>query len=418
MDGSTIALIMSIPLLVACSGFFSASETAFSSFNRVRMKNRAGGGDKKAKRALQMSENYDKLLSTILVGNNIVNIASASLATILFTRMLGNAGVSISTIVMTVVVLIFGEISPKSMAKENAEAFARNMAGVLYALQVVLTPVNYLFSLWKKVLSRVFRPKHQPGLSEEELITLVDEAQSDGGIDEKEGELIRSAIEFSEVEAGDILTPRTELVGVELQTPLAEVDAFFQTIGYSRLPVYEETIDAIIGVVHEKDVHARAARGESSLSGILQPVTVAMENTNVFHLLRTLQKAKTHMAVVVDEFGGTVGIVTMEDILEELVGEIWDEHDEVTQDFIKEEGDSYLVDCSANLEKMLELFGVYKEYDCTTVSGWVMRALGKIPALGDTFECDGLKARVTKVDARRAEQIRVGFAPEREKTGE
>ena len=331
-----MTLIIALVFLVACSAFFSASETAFSSLNQIRLKSRAEDGDASAARVLAMAEKYDKLLSTILIGNNIVNIAAASIGTILFTRALGaERGATMSTIVLTIVVLIFGEISPKSIAKDCAEKCAALSAPILQVLIWVLTPLNAMFALWKKLLSRVFRLNGDSKMSQEELLLLVDEVQQEGSIDRDEGELLKNAIGFSEQTAEDILIHRVDLTALPITAAKEEAAELFTRTKYSRLLVYEGSIDHILGTIHRKDFYVGCGVTEKPLADIVVPPVFALESEPIRQLLKKLQQAKTHVAVVLDECGGTCGIVTMEDILEELVGEIWDEHDEVEEDFEK-----------------------------------------------------------------------------------
>ena len=331
MEDGSIPLLVAMVILVILSGFFSASETAYSSLNQIRLKSRADSGDQKAAQILALSERYDSLLSTILIGNNIVNIALASIGTVFFTGLLGGAsGPTVSTAVITVTVLIFGEITPKSMAKEMPEKFASFSAPVLHALITVFTPVNFLFSAWKKFLSRHFHGEENDGITDAELMTMVSEAENDGELTNHESELIRSAIEFDDVEVEEVLTPRVDVVAVADDISMQELADAFDESGYSRLPVYHETIDNIIGVVHEKDYYQATRRGSASMDELVAPTLYTTGSSQISALLRTLREEHHHMAVVVDEYGGTEGIVTLEDILEELVGEIWDEHDEET----------------------------------------------------------------------------------------
>ena len=409
MDSSNFAMLAAIVLLICLSAYFSATETAFSSLNKIRMKSKAAAGDRRAARTLELAEDYDRLLSTILIGNNIVNIAATTVGTVLFIDLVGAGyGPTVSTVVLTVAVLIFGEISPKSIAKESPEKFAMWSAPILRVLLTVLRPLNFLFAQWKRLLSRVFCAGEDAGITEEELITMVTEAESEGGLDEHESELIRSAIEFGDLEAGDILTPRVEIAAVSEDASMEEVAAAFAESGYSRLPVYRGSIDEIVGVLHEKDFYAARYRGRTDLKGAVGPVHYTTPNAPIDRLLRTLQKEKVHMAVVVDEYGGTEGLVTLEDIVEELVGEIWDEHDEVVEQFRRQEDGSVLVDCSADLTDLFDLFSV-RGGDCgaTTVSGWVIEQLGRVPGDGDRFQADGLDVTVTRAEARRALEIRV-----------
>lgn len=412
MDSSLIGMIVAVVILVMCSAYFSATETAFTSLNTIRMKTWAENGDKRAARALAVGEDYDKLLSSILIGNNIVNITATTISTLLFTKIFVTYGATISTVVITIVVLIFGEISPKSVAKEFPERFAMFSAPILRVIILVLTPLNFLFSMWKKLLSKIFKPSGDDGITEEELMGIVDQAESEGGLDAHEGDLIRASIEFNELDVSDILTPRVDLVAVDEESTMQEVGALFVENGYSRLPVYHETIDNIIGVVHQKDFYKARVRGEDRLAMIKSPVVYTTPNTKIFKLLRILQMNKVHMAVVVDEYGGTEGIVTLEDILEELVGEIWDEHDEVTEFLHKQPDGSYNIDCTTDLDDMYDLFEIKGECEASTVSGWVLEQIDRIPKQGDHFIAEGLEVTVTAVDNRRVMEINVKPAPQ------
>ena len=407
MLGADFGIIVGIIICVMFSAFFSASETAFTTLNRIRLKTEAEAGDSRAALVLSIAENYDKMLSTILIGNNIVNIASASLATIVFTHVLGDAGVSVSTAVMTVIVLIFGEISPKNLAKEHPEAFARFSAPFLRLLITILTPFNFIFSQWKKLLNKIFKKKSDNRMTQEELKTIVDEAQSEGGIDEEKGELIRSAIEFDDLTADDILTPRVDIVGIDEECPFQEISDIFLKNTYSRLPVYSDSIDNIIGIVHEKDYFSAQKSGISDIKQVMKKVLYISRTVKISDLLRTLQKTKSHMAIVVDEFGGTEGLVTMEDIIEELVGDIWDEHDVVIDYFNQIDDHTYVINCSADLHDLFEEFdlGDSDEFESASVGGWAMELLGKIPSVGDTFDFKGWHITVTKATSHHATQL-------------
>lgn len=414
-DSSSLTMIVILILLVILSAYFSATETAFTSLNRIRLKSKADAGNRRAALTLRLVDQYDKLLSTILVGNNIVNLSASSLATVFFTEGLRlQNGAVISTAVITIVVLIFGEVSPKSLAKEYPESFAMFSAPIMRILMVILTPVNFLFSLLKKLLSKVFHKEGDSGITEEELVTMVDQAESEGGLDQHESKLIRSAIEFNDMEVDEILTPRVDIVAVEDIDSMDEIAQAFAESGYSRLPVYHEDIDDIIGVIHEKDFHAARYRGQTDITAIMGPMLYTTGNTKISELLRILQREKAHMVIVVDEYGGTEGLVTLEDIVEELVGEIWDEHDEVIEEFKKQEDGSYLISCSADLTDLFDLFSIKGECDANTISGWVMEQIGRIPEEGDHFISDGLDVTVTKVDHRRVLEIQVRVMPEPE----
>ena len=414
MNDDTVSILL-IVAGVVMSGYFSATETAFSSLNRIRVKNMAEKGDSRAELVLRMSENYDSLLSTILIGNNIVNIACASMATLLFAKWLGNdVGPSVSTAVTTVVVLIFGEVSPKSIAKESPEAFAKFSAPFLHVLMILLTPFNFLFRQWKKLLSRIFHSSDNQTLTEEELLTIVDEAEQEGGIDTQEGSLIRNAIEFTETQAIDVLTPRIDLTAVSVDDSKDDIAAVFAETGYSRIPVYRDSIDHIIGILYQKDFHNYVYHTDKDISTIIRPAIYVTENKLIGELLQDLQKNKSHLAVVMDEFGGTVGIVTMEDILEELVGEIWDEHDEVVEEIRQTGENEYEVLGHTNAEKLFELLDIDKELDVVTVSGWVMDELARIPEVGDAFHYENVDVTVLAMDGKRVEKIKVVVIPDSE----
>lgn len=407
MEEQSISLIIIIGCIIM-SAYFSATETAFSSLNRIRIKNMAEKGNKRAGLVLKLSENYDGLLSTILIGNNIVNIASASLATVIFVKLLGDeAGASISTVVTTIVVLIFGEVSPKSIAKESPEQFAMFSAPFLNAFMVLLTPANYLFKQWKKLLSVLIRTSGDSGITEEELLAIVEEAKQDGGIDEQEGSLIKSAIEFTELEAMDIATPRVDVTGIPVDADKEEIAAVFGETGYSRLPVYKDKIDDIIGIIYQKDFYNQVYRGVCGVEAIVRPALYVAKSKKINVLLKELQKNKMHIAVVIDEFGGTMGIVTLEDILEELVGEIWDEHDVVVQEIEKISDQEYLVLGNTSVEKLFEELGGEEEFESFTVSGWVMELAERIPEEGDVFYYENMTITVMKMKDRRVEQVRI-----------
>lgn len=397
-----------ILLCIIMSAYFSATETAFSSLNRIRIKNMADKGNKRAALVLKLSEDYDRLLSTILIGNNIVNIACASLSTLLFVRLLGeDAGASVSTAVTTVIVLVFGEVSPKSIAKESPEKFSMFSAPILNFMAVLLTPLNFLFKQWKKVLSRFFHSSDSQGITEEELITIVEEARQDGGIDEQEGDLLRNALEFNELKAADILTPRIDVVGVNVCAGAEEIASVFTETGYSRLPVYQDSIDNIVGILYHKDFYNKIYGTGKGIKDVIRPALFITRHKKISQLLQELQASNHHIAVVIDEFGGTVGIVTLEDILEELVGEIWDEHDEIIRSVEKLSDDEFLVLGNANVDKLLELLGYDEETEAVTVNGWIMNELQKLPEKGDSFCFHEWQVTVMEMEERRVKSARL-----------
>ncbi|MBQ9985766.1 MAG: HlyC/CorC family transporter [Oscillospiraceae bacterium] len=398
-----------IAVLVMLSAYFSATETAFSSLNKTRLRTMVENGDKKAELALALAENYDKLISTILIGNNIVNIAASSIATLMFVGLIADTDLAatVSTVVITVVVLIFGEITPKSIAKDSPERFAMFSAPAIRVLIWVLTPLNFIFSMWKKLVSKIFKTEDNSKMSQEELLMLVEEVEQEGSLDTDEGELIRNAIEFGEQKAEDILTHRVDLEGFAEDADKAEIAELFEKTQFSRLLVYGESIDDIIGFIHLKDFLTPHGITEKPIKEIMSKPVFIQKSEKVNDLLKILQQNKSHIAVVIDEYGGTLGIVTMEDILEELVGEIWDEHDEVVLDFDKIDEDTYKVDCSANFEDFCEVFEIEAETESISVGGWVMEQLGKMPEVGDKFEFEALEITITETDSHRVTQIRV-----------
>lgn len=403
-------MLAALAALIALSAYFSATETAFTSLNRIRLKTRADDGDKRAARTLALAADYDRLLSTLLIGNNIVNNVATTIGAVLFIKLIGSAkGPTVSATVLTVVILVFGEVTPKSLAKERPEAWAIAATPLLRVLAVVLTPVNFLFTQWKKLL----RHQDDDGITEEELMGMVDQAETEGSLDQHESDLIRNAIEFNDMEVSEILTPRVDLEALADTATMEEAAAMYADSGFSRLPIYHDSIDNIIGVLHEKDFYAAYCRGVKRLSELKSSVLYTTETARISDLLRQLQQNKVHMAVVVDEYGGTQGIVTMEDIMEELVGEIWDEHDEVIEEFRKQSDGSYLVACSADLDDLYDLFDMKpsEEYDASSVSGWVMEEIGRVPDVGDRFRADGLEVCVTRVEHRRVMEIRVRRLP-------
>ncbi len=410
MEGSGSTLITALALLILASAYFSSSETAFSALNKIRLKNLALKGDKKAMLAFSLSEDYDKLLSTILIGNNIVNIVAASLATVLFVEYFGDSGVALSTLAMTVLVLIFGEITPKSLAKEFPEKYAMFSAPFLKILIIILSPINFLLMKWRDFIRSLLKIKNEDTITEEELLTIVDEAQEGGTLEVHEQELIKSAIAFDNLDASYVMTPRVDLVSVEVNQPKAEIVKLFIDSGFSRLPIYEETIDNILGIMHEKDFYALVMHGEQTVRDVIRPAIRIAITMKLSKLLKRLQQSKSHIAIVTDEYGGTEGIVTLEDIFEELVGEIWDEHDEDTniQEFLKLSDHRYEVMGSLNLDKFFEVFKIEEDnFESSTVGGWVLEQLGNIPQNGDHFTFGNLFVTVEALEGNRVAKVLV-----------
>ena len=407
MNPDLIPSIVAMLICVIFSGYFSATETAFSSVNKTRLKAMAEKGDRRAEEALRLAEDYDKLISTILIGNNVVNIALASIGTLFFVNLLGDNGATVSTAVITVVVLIFGEITPKSIAKDFPEKFAMFSAPFIHFLIVLLTPLNFLFGLWKKLIGLIVKSEEDAGMSQEELLLLVDEVQQDGSIDESEGELLRNAIEFGDLEARDILTHRVDLEAVPIDATKEEVAALFTESRFSRLLVYEDSIDKIVGVIHQKDFYTGTGIVNAPLKEIMTEPLYIHQTEKVDDLLQLLRTNKSHMAIVIDEYGGTMGIVTMEDILEELVGEIWDEHDEIEEPIQKIDDTTYILDGSVTLDDFCDQFDVKSDSDSVSLGGWIMDQMECIPDEGDSFEYENLTITVSKTDDHRVESVTV-----------
>ena len=415
MTQTQIIYLLIILFCILMSGYFSATETAFSSLNKTKIRALCEKGNKKAKLVNKLSDNYDSLISTILIGNNIVNIAAASIATMLFVELLGESvGATVSTAVTTVVVLIFGEITPKSIAKDSPEKFSMFSAPFISMLNTVFTPLNFLFSMWKKLVSKIFKVETDTKMSQEELLMLVDEVEEDGSIDEEEGSLLRNAIEFSELKAEDILTHRVDIEAVNVNTCKEEIAQVFTDTKFSRLPVYEENIDNIIGIVHQKDFYDGALLTSKPLSELMTPPIFVLKSEKLSELLRLLQENKSHVAIVLDEYGGTLGIVTLEDILEELVGEIWDEHDEVTEEYKQIDENVWIIDCLGNLEDFAKFFELEVESESISIGGWVMEQMGKVPDVDDHFDYENVSVTVTETDGQRVSKIKMLITPKPE----
>ena len=410
-DGS-LPLLIAIIVLVLLSAFFSAIETAYTSLNTIRLKS-LSQKDKKYKRVLSLYEKYDKLLTTILIGNNIVNLTASSLALIFFTLVLKDGSVLdpsvISTAVITIVVLLFGEITPKFIAKAYPEKLATFFLPFITLCYYVFYPLNFLSGLYKKLISVMFKLDREETITDDELITIVNEAQEDGTLKEDESDLIRSAIEFDDLEVKDILVPRINVVSVSVDATKQEVKKIFDSERYSRIPVYKDTVDSIIGFIHEKDFYRNYFKQDFSLKDLMQKVVFVVEHTKISDLLKKLQAKKVHMAVVLDEYGGTAGIVTVEDIIEELVGEIYDEYDEESEPIKKLEDNVYIINGSLELDKFFEEFDLFddEEYDANTVGGFVTEILGELPTSGKEFDYKNLHVEVTKTTIKKVLEIKV-----------
>ena len=401
-----LPLSIVIIILVILSAFFSCTETAFSCANKIKLKSMVLLGKRNSKAVLKFAdEDYNKLVTTILIGNNIVNLTASALSVILFKEVLQGTGVdytTISTAALTVVVLLFGEITPKYFAS----VYPEKMCFILYPLMQlfywILYPLGLIFSAYKAGLAKLFKLKKDETITDEELFTLVDEAEESGALKEDESELVRSAVE-------DILVPRVDVIALEEETTMEEARELFEKTGYSRLPVYKGTIDNVIGLIHERDFYRNYVRGEKRITSFMQEVVFTSEYTRISTLLKQLQKKKIHLAVVSDEYGGLVGIVTLEDILEQLVGEIWDEHDEEEVLFGKVGDDEYWVDGKCDLEECFALYDLEDEaekFESNTVGGWVTEVYGEIPPVGEVLSCKHLQIRVVKVSQQKVLRVR------------
>lgn len=405
MFANELPSILVMLFCIMMSAYFSATETAFSSLNAIRIKVLADNGNRRAQLAYRLSENYDKLISTILIGNNIVNIAVSSIATLLFVKLYGDIGATLSTVVVTVVVLIFGEITPKSVAKDFPERFAMFSAPLINLLIHVLTPINFIFSQWKKLISKLLNTKEDSKMSQEELMMLLEEAQRDGSIDKDEGALLKNAVEFRDLEAQDILTPRVDLIAVSVGSTKEEVAESFTESHFSRLLVYDDDIDRVVGVIHQKDFYTGNGVTTKPIRDIITQPIFIHPTEKVSDLLKLLQSNQSHIAIVIDEYGGTLGIVTMEDILEELVGEIWDEHDEQEESFQQLDPHTYLIDGDWTFDDFCSYFHIADDADSVSLGGWVMERMGKVPAAGEGFEYGGLSITVEEISNNRIQKI-------------
>ena len=412
--GLWLALILCIML----SAFFSATETAFAAANRVKLKTVEGPRKERAQIALSLLEKYDSLITTVLIGNNLVNIVAMAIATLLFTTRImpgkEDLATTVASVVMTVVILFVGEVGPKTLAKQQPEKYAMAVGPAIRILMIVMKPLDLLFSLWRKLLSRLVKPEPEENQIEEELITIIDEAQTEGDIEEDEGKLIRSAIEFNDQDASDIMTPRVDVTAIEDTATIEEAAELFRATWFSRIPVYHEDLDHIVGILNEKDFYKMTHEGCTEITRIMKEPVFAPASLPISNLLKLFRTSKTHLVILLDEFGGTDGIVTMEDVLEELVGEIYDEHDEISEEVIEQEDGSLIVDGNMQLEELMEKFGLENAYDADTVGGWAGEMLEKVPEVGDSFSLEGRRFMVTEMDGFRVTRMQVAKLPPEE----
>ena len=419
-----VLCVVLIAICVILSAFFSSSESALTCLNHIRLKNMAGEGNKRARGAMWFEQHLDSMVTTILIGNTLVNVAAATISVFFWLEAVSlnwGATGAIAAAGMFARVIVFGEVIPKHLGKKRPEKFVMIFAPVLRFFYYLFYPLNIVMKGIRKILDKLFKEKTEQTITDDELITIVDEAQTEGGLDEYEGRLIRSAIEFDDLTVVDILTPRVEVEAVEQGTPMEEVLGVYRETGYTRLPVYKESIDNVVGVINEKDFLNIYLDGASSFDPIITPVVCATPRMKISVLLRRLQKEKSHLAVVVDEFGGTMGVVTMEDIIEELVGEIWDEHDEVVENFAKTEDGKFKVQGEVTLADFFEFFNIKKdaaEYDSVTLSGLIAQLAGKVPAPGEEIKFENLTLKVLSVEYYKVTEVEVTAGESEQATGE
>ena len=407
-----LPLSIVIAILILLSGFFSGTETAFSCANKIKLKSMATLGKKNAKAVASFAdEKYDKLVTAILVGNNIVNLTASALGTILFGILIADANIAttVSTAVLTVVVLLFGEITPKYLASVYPEKFCFFFYPLMQLFYWLLMPVCKVFDGYKALLKKIFKLKKDATVTDEELLSLVDEAEEDGTLKEDESELVRSALEFDDLKVEDILVPRVDVSAVNVEFTMEEIRDIFKKTGYSRLPVYRETIDSVIGLIHQREFFEGYLQGEKNIENLVQDIVFTTEYTRISALLKQLQKSKIHMAAVSDEYGGLVGIVTLEDILEELVGEIWDEHDEEEVLFGKIDEMEYWVDGKCSLSEFFTIYemdGEEEKFESNTVGGWATEKYGGIPPIGEIIRYQYLEIKVVKATKQKVLKVR------------
>ena len=423
-DGSRLPWIIAV-LLLFCAAFFAVAETAYASCPKSRVKAAAERGDARAKTALLILDDFDKAISTLLICTNIVHIATASIVTVAVTKMWGLSAVSISTIVTTIVVFFAGEILPKSIAKKYSEPLALATGPVLRFLMKVFTPLSVLLT-WIGQSAAKLTPDETPvSFTEDELYDIIEDMTEEGSLDEQQGELISSALQFGEVTVESVLTPRVDLVAVDISSSLENILAVIKTTNHSRLPVYEGSIDNIIGVLQiRKFIKAYLRLGNNlDLRPLLDEVFFIHQSTNIDELLPVMSKRKLNMAVVTDNYGGTLGIVTVEDILEELVGEIWDEDDVVEESFVELGDGVYMVGADESVTDVFEQLGFEdpeedEELVNTLMGEWAYEQFSAIPKVGDSFCYHQLQVTVAAMTHNRILKLKVALLPETEEGGQ
>lgn len=418
MEKTDIWKIVLILVMMIFSALFSGTETAYSSVNKLRLKNYEAQGSKKAAKALKLANRFDEVLTAVLIGNNIVNIAASSIGTIVFIDLIGKNGPAVSTVVITVLVLIFCEVLPKSYAKRNAEKLALALANPLSALIGLFKPAVFLLN---KLSSAISKGKEAPSVTEDELKYMIDEIEEQGVIEEQESELVKSALEFDEISVSEILIPRVKVVGVELNSTIDEIKDTFSSEMYSRLPVYEKSLDEIVGIITNKAFFKMLVEGGNDIKSIIQEVPHIADTKLISEAMRDMQRSKVHLAVVTDQCGGTKGIITLEDIIEELVGEIYDEDDEIVNSLLMIAPDKYEVAGDMSVSDMLEMLDLDEDTidtEYNSVGGWVTDVMEHIPEAGETAETGIFRITAAEVNEQNVEKVIIEVLPSEDENGE
>lgn len=418
MDTDSRWTLLFLCVLILFSAFFSASEMALSTVNRVRLRTMAEDGDRRAALANRLAERFDRTLPVILIGNNVVNIGAASAATAMVTQILGASGVAVATFVMTVVILVFGEVLPKSIAKENSEQIALLTCRPLSLLVVLLSPIAWLFTKLQDGVALLCgsRRNTQPLVTEQELRSIIETSEEEGVLDEQRSELMQSALTFDGTTVQEVLTPRVDLVAINVDDPPEKIRETILGERFSRMPVFEKNLDNIIGILQTRDyLEAALEKGSPvDLRPLLSKPVFVHKTQRIAALLNDFKRERIHIAVVTDDYGGTMGIVSMEDLLEELVGEIWDEDEEAEQDFVESAPGIYQISGDYPVEDALDRIGFDRrgfESEYSSIGGWAFEMLGRVPDEGDTFEYNGITVRIDKMEEQRVVQLTVHYLP-------
>lgn len=415
-----MGMLVAIILCIILSAFFSATETAFSTVNTIRLKHKSDRGNKRATKALYITDNYDRALTTILIGNNIANLACSSIATTLCINLFGSYGAAISTGVLTLLILTFGEISPKCIAKEKSEAFALHTASILSVLMFIFYPLAFLFIHIKEIaIKLVKKDAFSPSVTEGELKVILENSEEEGVLEQQERELVQSALDFDEKTVQEVLTPRVDITAIDIDDSYEKNKNIILTERYSRIPVYKESIDNVVGILHARDYLEELLKGkEPNIKKLMQPPYFVYKTKKLSTVLTEFKLKKLHIAIVADDYGGTLGIVTMEDLLEEIVGDIWDEDEVEKPDYLEVDNATYILNGDMTITDIEELFGLREDFiksESFSVGGWVTENLGDIPKKGDGFIYeDVLSLTVEETNEQRITKVKVVILPDKE----